>query len=210
MTLHKILKSGPVEGLTMKQIAAILISFLVATASAAYAQSLGDLAKKEKERREAVKANAKVITNDQTTNYRGGSVTTGTMPMGPSQQESPKEESAATEASSESAKAASDEPVDFQGRPESYWRKTMADARQNIKDLENEANVLILKLSDLQTQFYREDDGFRQQSIQKDIQKTLYEQDLNKTNLSKAKEALDDLEKEGRKSGALPGWLAAK
>jgi predicted nucleic acid-binding Zn-ribbon protein len=113
-------------------------------------------------------------------------------------------------AASKSEKTESDEPVDFQGRPESYWRRTMADARQKVKDLENEANAIVLKIADLQTQFYREDDGFKREGIQRGIQKSFYEQDKNKEELAKAKDILQDLEKEARKSGALPGWLMEK
>jgi hypothetical protein len=104
-------------------------------------------------------------------------------------------------------KPSSDEPVDFQGRPESFWKQAFADARRKVSELENEANVIILKLNDLQNRFYRESDGYRQQEIQREMQKTFYLQDLNKENLAKAKDALVDLEKEARKSGALPGWI---
>ena len=64
-------------------------------------------------------------------------------------------------------KPAADEPLDFQGRPESFWRQTFADARRKVSDLENEGNVLILKLNDLQNKFYRESDGFKQQEWQR-------------------------------------------
>jgi predicted nucleic acid-binding Zn-ribbon protein len=86
----------------------------------------------------------------------------------------------------------------------------MADARQKAKDLENQANVIVLKIADLQNQFYREDDGFKREGIQREIQKSFYEQDKNKEELAKARDALQDLEKEARKSGALPGWIMEK
>jgi hypothetical protein len=86
----------------------------------------------------------------------------------------------------------------------------MFDARKRVTDLENEANVITLKIADLQNQFYKESDGFKQQAIQRDLQKTIFEQDQNKENLSKAKQSLQDLEAEARKSGALPGWLDGK
>jgi hypothetical protein len=76
-----------------------------------------------------------------------------------------------------------------------------------VKELENEGNVIILKINDLQNRFYRESDGYKQQEIQRELQKAFYEQDLNKQNLAQAKDALTDLEKEARKSGALPGWI---
>jgi len=184
---------------------------LFLTAAFAYSQSLADLAKKEKERRQKVKGESKVITNEDTPKYKAGAVTTSNLPAPPVAQKGDADK-AGTEAegASKAAKANPDEPVDFQGRPESFWRQTMGDARRRVQNLENEANVLTLKLADLQNQFYRESSGFKQQDIQKEIQKTLYEQDRNKEELAKAKDQLQELEKQARKDGALPGWLIPK
>jgi len=188
----------------MKSRVSLFIVFLAAAlVGTAAAQSLGDLAQKEKERREQVKGNVKKITNDDSGKYRAGSVTTGSIPK-------PAAEGAKTEGQPGAKTEKSDEPTDFQGRPESYWRQTMFDARKRVTDLENEANVITLKIADLQNQFYKESDGFKQQAIQRDLQKTIFEQDQNKENLSKAKQSLQDLEAEARKSGALPGWLDGK
>ncbi len=117
-----------------------------------------------------------------------------------------------TEASagSTAAQQGADEPLDFQGRPESFWRQTMAEARGLVASLENEKNVLVLRLNELQTRFYQEADGFKQQQIQQEIQKTLYAQEVNRNELAKAQKQLQDLETEARKSGALPGWLKPK
>ena len=86
----------------------------------------------------------------------------------------------------------------------------MAEARQRVKDLQNEANAIVLRISSLQTQFYSEDNGFKREDIGRDIQKGFYEQDKNKEELAKAQDILQDLEKDARKSGALPGWLRDK
>ena len=198
-------------GATMKRNMICLAAAFFLLAGAAFSQSLADLAKKEQERREQIKKNSKVITNDDTQKYKAGAVTTGSAPpAAASQKPGTDKPSAEAGVSPKDAKPEPDEPVDFQGRPESYWRQTMSDARKLVKDLENGTNVLILRLNDLQNQFYRESDGFKQQEIQKQIQKTLYEQDLNKDQLAKAKAQLQELEKEARKSGALPGWLTDK
>lgn len=194
---------------------------LLAVTSFGYSQSLSDLAKKEKERRQAVKGTVKVITSTEATKYQNAPVTTSVPPpvppaekvataeAAPANEKLPAEGEAKTETASaaQNAKPPASEPTDYFGRPESYWKQSFADARQKVKDLENESNVIILKLNDLQNRFYRESDGFKQQAIQREIQKTFYEQDLNKQNLEKAKSALDDLEKEARRSGALPGWI---
>jgi hypothetical protein len=57
----------------MKPISIVLVGLLtVSLASSGYSQSLADLAKKEKERRQAVKGETKVITNEQTAKYQSG------------------------------------------------------------------------------------------------------------------------------------------
>jgi hypothetical protein len=192
----------------MSKLTAFLATlFLLACAGAAYSQSLADLAKKEKERRQQIKSESKVITNRDAARFSAGSGSTSTRAAEAASQKPGSGKEGATDASAKGTKPASDEPTDFQGRPESFWRQTLADARKKIKELENEANVITLKIADLQNQFYREADGFRQQTIQRDINKSFYEQDLNKEKLAAAKAELDDLMKEARKSGALPGWL---
>ncbi len=195
----------------MKSITAILAAALLMPPAVGYAQSLGDLAKKEKERREKVKEEAKVITNSDTSKYRNGPVTTGSLPV-PAASEKPTSEKPAAQAAGQTKadKPESDEPTDLEGRTESYWRETMGDARKKVTELENMGNVLNLRLNDLQNRFYKESDGFQQQAIQREIQKTLYEQDKTREDLAKARELLRDLEKEARKSGALPGWIAGK
>jgi hypothetical protein len=185
----------------MKIVAAFFqIILFLASAFIVHAQSLADLAKKEKERRSRI-TKARVITVEEAAKYI-------TKPNPSATKKNSEEKAGESEAESKAEKPDLDEPVDFQGRPESYWRQTMAEARQRVQDLENEKNVLILKQNRLENEFHGEDNGFRRETIQREIQKTFYEQDLNKENLEKAKAALEDLEKEARKSGALPGWIS--
>jgi len=194
--------------MNMKPAGFICIVFLLIGAISAQSQSVGELGKKEKERRAKIKQDVKVLTNEDADKFKSAPITTGTS-SAPSDLPNT-DENKGTSAPAVQAKpgqSADDEPRDFKGRPEAFWRQTMADARQKVKELENQGNVLTLRLSDLQTQFYREDDGFKQQAIQREIQRTFYEQDLNKQNLEAAKAQLADLESEARKSGALPGWL---
>jgi hypothetical protein len=186
----------------------LIAIFALSPALAGDSESLADLAKKEQQRRAKITTETKVITNDDSEKYKDGAVTTGTLPSEPSDENTGAERAGSeTDASAKGLKADSDEPVDLLGRPESFWRQTMTDARKQVKDLENQADVLALKLNDLQNKFYSEDNGFKQQQIQTEINKTFYEQDLAKDNLAKAKDQLQDLEKEARKSGALPGWI---
>jgi hypothetical protein len=190
----------------MKKLAVLLpLALFIAFISTAHTQSLSDLAKKEKERRAQVKDD-KVITAEEAEKYTSSSPE-ASAPEAPSTAADSAKADGGAEKSPETEKADPDEPTDFQGRPESYWRKTMAEARQKIKDLTNEANVLQLKIAELQNKFYSMDDGFNRETIQRELQKTYYQQDMNKENLKNAEAALQDLENEARKSGALPGWI---
>jgi hypothetical protein len=197
----------------MKRFAALLqVVIVLSIPSVVLSQSLADLANKEKDRRQKIGEETKVITNQDI--YHGAEPAADSAAQLSEKKDSEKPDSTEKQSAKKTQPDAknpdAEEPVDFQGRPESFWRESMADARTKVKDLENEANVLTLKLNDLQTQFYREDDGFKREGIQREIQKTIYEQDQNKENLAKAKDALQDLEKEARKSGALPGWIEQK
>jgi len=196
----------------MKKLAEFLaMVILAAFACPVYGQSLGDLANKEKERRTEVKSD-RVITGDEAARFR--SAVEPAKPVSEKAADKSASEGAdgkeANAGSSMEKTAESEESVDFQGRPESYWRKTMGEARKNVKDLENETNVLVLRLNGLQDLFYKEADGYRRETVQREIQKTYYEQDLNKQKLEKAKTTLQELENEARKSGALPGWIEGR
>lgn len=183
------------------------MALFIAFVSAAYSQSLADIAKKEKERRNEVK-DVRVVTEEEAAKFRSQTPAEPALPDQPSGSADSEKKEGDAAGKTQVDKPESDEPTDFQGRPESYWRKTMAEARQKVKDLTNESNVIVLKIADLQNQFYRIDDGFKRETIARDLQKTYYEQDKNKEELEKAKVALQDLENEARKSGALPGWVA--
>ena len=184
--------------------AALILVLTLLVAGPAPAQSLGDLARKEKERRDKIQTDVKVITTRDSAKYGHAPATTESLPPATAK---PDAEAVRAGDKPKADKQAVDEPTDLLGRPESFWKQTFADARKKVKDLEDEERVLQLKIADLQNKFYREDDGFKQQQLQRDVQKSFYEQDLNKENLAKAKAELRQLEIEARKSGALPGWI---
>ena len=191
----------------MKKITVLLpMTLLITFVSASYAQSLADLAKEEKERRQEITDN-RVITSEDVAKYRSEPYPSAAVPEKPSDAAQPDKRGTDAENKTETGDPAEDEPTDFEGRPESFWRKTMTEARQRVKDLTNEANVIVLKIADLQNKFYNMDDGFKRETFQRELQKTYYMQDLNKENLKKAEASLQDLENEARKSGALPGWI---
>jgi hypothetical protein len=181
-------------------------TILLLSASIGSPQSLGDLARRERERRERIKNESKPVTNIDAPRYKSGAITTASPSPGTPMPVDRKPEPSGNDA----VGVGPNEPTDLLGRPESFWRRTMSDAHKKVKELENEASALALKLSGLQTRFYGESDGFKQQQVQREIQKTIYEQDLNKENRARVQTRLQELETEARKSGALPGWLTGR
>jgi len=198
----------------MKGLAVVLmLLFFLSIAAVSNAQSLTELAEIERQRRNGIAEAPKAINNDNVAEFSRGAVSI-IKPIALPSREMNSEAAEGIGGDSEKEKTADseyavdpDEPVDLEGRPESFWRDKMAEARQRVEVLEREAEVLQLRLNALQMQFLDSADGFRRQAIQKDMQKAFYEQDLNKENLAAAQDALRDLSQEGRRSGALPGWL---
>jgi len=173
------------------------VTILLFCAAAAYSQSLADLAEKEKARREQI-TSVHVLTDEETAKFFK-------VPEPPEESSSedakPPEQA---EADSEDANE-STEPTDSQGRNEEHWRKTMAEARQKVQNLENASNVLYLKRNDTQNKFVV--DGYNRDTLQQELKQIVSDQEQTRINLEQAKSELDSLMEEAQSSGALPGWL---
>jgi hypothetical protein len=115
----------------------------------AYSQSLADVAKQERERRKAIK-NVRIITFEEA----GKSITEPVAAsLADDRADLPgdfEETAGEAKTGNQREKTVPFESLDFLGRPESYWRKTMSEARQRVRNLENERNALILKQNRLQ------------------------------------------------------------
>jgi hypothetical protein len=192
----------------MRKIAALSVAALfIAFVTAGFSQSLSDLADKEKQRRQNIKTDSKVITNEQTDKWHSKPVTAPESAQSKEDQEQGKD----AEAKAKTPKADPNEWVDFEGRSESYWRQTLAEARKKVKDLEVEADKLAMKATSLQGDYLQDGDVFRREGVtQREIQKNIYEQDLNKEKLEKARKELQDLESSARLNGVPPGVISGE
>ncbi len=90
---------------------------------------------------------------------------------------------------------------------EAYWRKRTADLSKAKSDSETAASDLQLQLNLKWNQFYAMDDPAQRDQI--NIEINMLTKKLEETNqkLQKTTSDLDNLSDEGRKAGALPGWL---
>lgn len=173
----------------MRKRTVFLAVFFYMAGMAAYAQSLGDIAKEEQKRREAVT----------------GSVTTVIQSAPPAAQD----EKSSTEdaaAKKDGKKSEPDELTDLYGKPESYWRNVMSEARSRLKQLEDETKELASWRNALQLR-HDSTNGSWRAPIKNEIDRTRQAQEQNKKNLEDARSKLQSLRDEARSSGALPGWV---
>jgi hypothetical protein len=193
-----------------------LTAVLCLSGIAAYTQSLGDLGREEQKRRDSIPGST-VITYENAP---------------PAEPEKPDEEfaiddedfSAETEETQNNdveedagekydeksnppdKEADSNETNDLYGKTESYWRSTMAGARNKLKQLEDEQKELTSRRNALQFRHNRTNGSMRG-PIKGEIDETRQAQDLNKKNLDQAREEIRSLQNTARLSGAPPGWI---
>ena len=178
------------------------LAFL-AVAGSAYpvkAQGLGDVARKEEERRKDIKAPAKVYTNKDL----------GSVPDAPSGTfSSPTASgSASTEAPKDAASAKSDDAKDKgPTKDQAYWSGRKKDLQTKLDSDQTLADALQSRINALNTDFVNRDDPVQRAGIDRDRQKANSELDRLKKSVQDGKKALSDLDEEARKAGVPAGWL---
>jgi type IV secretory pathway VirB10-like protein len=166
----------------------------VGVASVASAQSLGDVAKKEEQRRKTVKSSGKVYTNDQLKADPTPSVpatsAAGTTPA---------------PAASAPAPAPSDDSTDK--ADEKTWRKRIADARDALQRSQAFADALQSQLNALTTDFVNRDDPAQRQQIANKRDSVLAELDRVKKEVAAQNKAISDIQEQARRAGVPAGWV---
>jgi hypothetical protein len=163
----------------------LLLTFAVNS----FAQSIVDVARKERERQKA--SQSKVMVTGV------GSSTAIDKP--------PTDEAKPGALNSTFAKPI--EPTDNKGRTEKFWRAAFQQARDDAKRADAKAEVLDLRVKELNTQLLRESEVYNREyrlgptiaAAQKDLE------DARKQS-AQAKQKITDLEDDLRKSGGPAGW----
>jgi len=183
----------------MKKSTIVLIAAaLFAGATAASAQSLADVAKKEAERRKQVKGSSKVYTNADA--KKSGGLTTASTQMTTPAPEPP----SATETRGEAAPpSAVPEPK----KDEAYWRQRVNDARERLRRQELFAESLQSRINALTTDFVNRDDPAQREIIAKQRRDALAELDRVNEEVADTRKAIADIQEEARRAGVPPGWL---
>ena len=156
------------------------------------AQTLADIARKERERQKNARGNVTTVGVPQgipaTTSAGTSSTTTAPAPAA-------------------AAAAKPTGPTDNKGRDEKYWREAFQKARDEAKRAEDQAAVLELNLKQLNTQLLQNSEIYnRENRLGVQINDTQKELDNARKNAEAGKKRIADLEEELRRSNGLPGW----
>lgn len=199
-----------------KCLSSVLVGLLVVCAAGrVWSQSLGDVAKKEEERRKRVAAAGKVYTNKDL-----GSVPPATAPpsgavaaSGPeaAKGDNKADASKGTETSKDekdaAAKKSGDAKEQSEAKGQAYW-STRRKALQEALDRDSTfADALQSRINALATDFINRDDPAQRSVIERDRQKASSELERLKKQMVDDRKALADLEEEARRANVPPGWL---
>ena len=172
---------------------------LIAVAVPSFGQdpTLGEIARKEQERRKGTKPPVKVFTNEDLKN--GGQPAAEKTPAAPPHAQQAQPESKKSDAK-EGAHPAG-------GQTEDVWRTRMTRARDELRRNEVFATALQSRINALTADFAARDDPYQRAQLADDRQKALAELDRVRTEVENSKKQIADIEEEARKAGVPPGWL---
>jgi hypothetical protein len=177
-------------------IAAVILTFAVPVG----AQSLGELAKKEQERRKTAAPAKKVYTNDDLKKIEPppGGVT----PADPAKPGDPAAKPADAAKTGDAAKT-DDKPA----AGEAEWRARMNLARDTVRRSELFRDSLQSRINGLTADFTARDDPFQRAQIADARQKALDELAQVNKDIESGKKAITDIEEEARRASVPPGWI---
>ena len=193
--------------------AAALTWTLAMPAASAPAQtpSLGEVARKEAERRKALPPAGKVYTNKdlpksaQKPAPSSGAGTETTIPLDP-----------VAAATGDKPAATGDKPADAKAetaakpgeeKNQDWWAGRMSAARESVRRNEMFAEALQTRINSLTRDFTSRDNPAQRTQIGQARADALSELARVKQDVEKGKQALADIEEEARKAGVPPGWV---
>jgi hypothetical protein len=175
----------------------VIASPLVSVASA---QSLGDLSRKEEERRKAVKPaeKARLYTNKDLRSVQAPTPSTSAAaPAAAPAPSDPAKEAATAEANK------AKEPV----KDQAYWAGRMQELLSKRERDQIYADALQTRINSLATDIVNRDDPARRAVLMGDRQKAVEELARLKQDIADGRKAIADLEEEARRARVPPGWL---
>jgi hypothetical protein len=183
---------------------AIALGVSAASAAAGQAPTLGDVAKKEADRRKAQPSTGKVYTNKDlppSAQKPAAAATPAAEAPAPADPVA-----AATGQKADEGKAPGEKPQGDQ-KDQAYWKGRMTAAREELRRAEMFAEALQTRINTLNQDFSSRDNPAQRSRIGADRTEALNELTRVKLDVGRAKKQVADIEEEARKAGVPPGWL---
>jgi hypothetical protein len=193
----------------MKFFSGLLAGVLLTTALPASAQNLGDLAKKEQQRRKTAPPAAKTYTNEDLKKLppAPGSTTDATLKGTDAKDAKPDaKDPAPADAKAEPTKVDATKPAE-PAKDEAYWRGRMTAAREEIRRNEMFREALQTRINALSADFANRDDPYQRAQIADDRQKALAELTRVSTEITNGNKQIAAIEDEARRAGVPAGWI---
>lgn len=167
------------------------------------AQSLGEIARKEEERRKSVKSGStRVYTNKD---LGGASAPSASAVEAPVPEPDGGQSPDATD--EQSAAAETEATPNDSARDEAFWRKRMNDLTSTLQRNLTYIEALQSRINALTTDFVNRDDPAQRSTIEADRQTAIAELERLQTQVQDDRKAITDLKDEARRAGVPPGWL---
>jgi hypothetical protein len=185
----------------------VVLCLLALTAPAGIrvaAQSLGEVARREQERRKTIKSPSKVYTNEDLAQPKPVAAPADGKPAAGAPVD-PVAVAKAAQAQAASAQPAAP-PADA-AKDEAFWRGRMNDLRTGIERNQMFRDALQSRINALTTDFVNRDDPAQRAAIAFERQRALAELDRVTGDIQKQTEQMANLEEEARRAGVPPGWL---
>jgi hypothetical protein len=183
---------------------ALLVAMSV---SAAGAQSLGEVARREAERRKTVKAPGKVYTNDQLKADARDVATVPTPgPDAPQASPTPAPGTPTPSTGSPTPSSAGNAPAAAAG-DEASWRGRVKATREAMARSQIFADALQSRINGLSADFTARDDPAQRAVVATERQKSLEELERVQKELQQHNKTLADIQEEGRKAGVPAAWV---
>ena len=187
--------------------AAVAAVLALAVGSArAQTPSLGEVARKEAERRKALPPSGKVYTNkdlppsaQKPAAPATGAGTETTIPLDPV--------AAATGDKPAESKPGADDKSKGEEKNEAWWKARMLGAQEALRRNEMFAQALQTRINALTADFTNRDNPVERAQIGRDRDSALAELARVKQDIERGKKEILDIEEDARKASVPPGWL---
>ena len=177
------------------------------------AQSLGELAKREAERKKSKPTATKTYTNGDLKSVPAPSGIAAGDPLAAKDSKDAKDPDAKDSKDPKDVKEP--EKVDATkpaepakpAKDEAYWRGRMAAAREDVRRNEAFKEAMQTRINALTADFTARDDPYQRAKIADDRQKSLAELARLTEDIDKGNKLIVEIEEEARRAGVPPGWI---